>query len=1189
MKKYIDYTDEEFLNAIAKASEEEKLIVFLGAGVSKLFGYPLWKEAAVHLIEYCQQQLKCNLTNEVKNLLLNEIHEPKKLMTIGYTMLHDVDESDKLYNTFIAKEFGKRNWSAEQAEKLSKVKESISSISNIIFSTNIDELFDDCCNADNLFYEEKHIFGLRIKQATNQVWHIHGSIKDPSSIIFTVPEYIKRYSNDDFRKNFIDLVNNGYLFLFVGYGLSELELLEILLRGNAKQGDKGYSLGAYRNYQEPVYRADVGYYDCYGIHLVKYGIVENNYDRLINVLEYIAEIVNPKKTHNIPAYRTLTRIIADKPTNELRLKFFENIKRLNDQDAITLISNMDPKTYGPDWIYEMIHFSNTKKYFSVESNLISKEGKKSYNIEAIRVLLNMYSNDKPLILIDDLRKIVKEVVEKDDQGINQELSAGVMKFSLSDTELINDDKVMSYICQCAQESSNHYKFAIMLSDNVNNIKNAKEELRILLYKTAYLFFDCGSDDFTPGYLERKDVVAALSGGCNKELFDYSIDILKKKYSDNSAFSDSRNLDCFEVIQNKENSDTEYYHPGPYGMIRWMLYELSHITDEKVIMSIYDMLREDDENLFCTRLAIYLCNIKFEHIGLQKLLTNSFVYDRVHYAEMYSLVRNKINEFDSNDIFLIREFINKINFKENHTLFETNAKLQLCRLSDKFKDVYDVLYSALDQEHREALSEYPEPIELSKSMWTTTIQEPPSNNSLEKLSFDEYLDFIERHKEDYDLINSEVDQRKNEDYERLNLKRVLVDPNIDLNRFHYLFVKMLITVYFKDGEDDCDDCYEVLKHIDKLKQHRKEVICSFAKTMRFYGYHQYAGVREKWKEIDDFFVSELELYADYYLTDNGGDRFWNSKPSMYLLSAAIVMADKVNWERLKALMKKQLEKNNKNYLIRVSLAYNAKQIYDLDKEYLFEKVPFIFDTEDKIEIEGVYTGFLYNSVHYQFYDSDWIELLRDQGILSDIFKRQYKDNFIECYGEGLFSKVMFDELPVDIVPVIIEADGLTAFSMFLYELINKDNEKYDEHLDSLLLILKTLEPLLKAKQDGYAGQFLQLGHKFSKLKEECFIIIEKLCSFGFDSINIERIREAFTGYSNVDKIQLVKWVTFKMKCHEYESESFIKLLFEDIDWTGKNEDFKEVIQNLKKNNDADLVTKICDKYSAKYETDEKGSK
>ncbi len=424
---------------------------------------------------------------------------------------------------------------------------------------------------------------------------------------------------------------------------------------------------------------------------------------------------------------------------------------------------------------------------------------------------------------------------------------------------------------------------------------------------------------------------------------------------------------------------------------------------------------------------------------------------------------------------------------------------------------------------------------------------------------------------------------------MNLKRVLVDPTIDLNRFHYSFVETLIYVYFNNGESKCDDCYEVLKRIDKLKQHRKEVICYFAKTMRSFGCHQYAGVREKWKEIDDFFVSELELYADYYLTDNGGNQFWNSKSSMYLLSAAIVLADKGNWEIIKTLIEKQLKKNSKNYLIRVSLAYNAKQIYDLDKEYLFEKVPFIFNTEDKIEIEGVYTGFLYDSVFYRFYDSDWIEFLRDRGILSDIFRRQYRDNFIECYGEGLFFRVMFGELPVDIVPVIIEADGLTAFSMFLYELINKDNEQYGEHLDSLLLILKAIEPLLKAKQDRYIERFLQLGHKYSQLKDECFIIIEKLCSFGFDSIHIERIREALSGYSEEDKIQLIKWITVKMKCHEYESESLIKLLFDDIDWTGKNDDFKDVILNLKKNNEADLITKICEEYSKRYEIDEKGSK
>ena len=153
-------------------------------------------------------------------------------------------------------------------------------------------------------------------------------------------------------------------------------------------------------------------------------------------------------------------------------------------------------------------------------------------------------------------------------------------------------------------------------------------------------------------------------------------------------------------------------------------------------------------------------------------------------------------------------------------------------------------------------------------------------------------------------------------------------------------------------------------------------------------------------------------------------------------------------------------------------------------------------------------------------------------------------------------------------------------------LNKDHEQYGEHLDSLLLILKAIEPLLKAKQDGYTGQFLQLGHKYSRLKDECFIIIEKLCSFGFDSIHIERIREALSGYSEEDKIQLVKWMTVKMKCHEYESESLIQLLFDDIKWTGKGDDFNEVITNLKKNNEADLITKICEEYSARYEADKK---
>ena len=58
-----------------------------------------------------------------------------------------------------------------------------------------------------------------------------------------------------------------------------------------------------------------------------------------------------------------------------------------------------------------------------------------------------------------------------------------------------------------------------------------------------------------------------------------------------------------------------------------------------------------------------------------------------------------------------------------------------------------------------------------------------------------------------------------------------------------------------------------------------------------------------------------------------------------------------------------------------------------------------------------------------------------------------------------------------------------------------------------------------------------------------------------------------------------------------SRYFNKKFFVLVNYSSEdgNEDFKEVIENLKKNNEADLVTKICDEYSKRYETDEKGSK
>ena len=77
----------------------------------------------------------------------------------------------------------------------------------------------------------------RLNQA-NTVFHLHGSMLDPASMIITTQHYVRHYANDRLasgagkENNVLTFLN--YLFseknvLFVGYGLEELEILEYVI------------------------------------------------------------------------------------------------------------------------------------------------------------------------------------------------------------------------------------------------------------------------------------------------------------------------------------------------------------------------------------------------------------------------------------------------------------------------------------------------------------------------------------------------------------------------------------------------------------------------------------------------------------------------------------------------------------------------------------------------------------------------------------------------------------------------------------------------------------------------------------------------------------------------------------------------------------------------------------------------
>src|SRR6266403_2313653 len=78
----------------------------------------------------------------------------------------------------------------------------------------------------------------------NCVFHLHGSVTNPSGMIMTTRDYISRYANDrrsddpaleNRTLTFLEFLFHQKTVLFVGYGLDDLEILEYVIQKARQQ------------------------------------------------------------------------------------------------------------------------------------------------------------------------------------------------------------------------------------------------------------------------------------------------------------------------------------------------------------------------------------------------------------------------------------------------------------------------------------------------------------------------------------------------------------------------------------------------------------------------------------------------------------------------------------------------------------------------------------------------------------------------------------------------------------------------------------------------------------------------------------------------------------------------------------------------------------------------------------------
>lgn len=296
MKQIPDFEDE-----IRIAAFNERLVLFIGAGVSRIVGCLSWKDFAKKQLEYCNKEKLINY-HEYYNLKTANENDPRKLLSICKTVF--IDKNIKPPSTkdyFKGKEELLDNFS---------IYEDIYNFKAIFVTTNYDLLFDDVINkwnskksidlnekvklknhsknkklANSIFHSKEDFVKKNLKPGN--LFHFHGSLKDENNMIITITDYMIHYQYKSKPSSFLEEILKNYVVVFVGYGLNEYEVIEYLFSKVKKTKNEIRHFMLYPIFEnnKKLLRFYENYYKELGIKLIPYPIDKNGHDQLAYVIK----------------------------------------------------------------------------------------------------------------------------------------------------------------------------------------------------------------------------------------------------------------------------------------------------------------------------------------------------------------------------------------------------------------------------------------------------------------------------------------------------------------------------------------------------------------------------------------------------------------------------------------------------------------------------------------------------------------------------------------------------------------------------------------------------------------------------------------------------------------------------------------------------------------------------------------
>lgn len=264
---------------ILEAMEKRELVIFTGAGVSRLVGCKSWDDLAYDLLKKC---FDLQLLNYHEFEVIQKYNDQKKKISIAYSLLTESHKKDffEVFNNSLKFDVDKNK---------KNIYDYLSLLADTFVTTNSDTCFDGKFIDSDIVYN----FDTTDKVTKHKLYHIHGVNKDENSLVFTSEQYLNRYNNIDSNGNrikFLQFLNHlfsNYTVLFMGYGLAEFELLDYLtLKSKSNFSKKRhYALMPYFSFEKKIYQHDQLYYDTLNITIIPYAKDIKGYNQLTDIAD----------------------------------------------------------------------------------------------------------------------------------------------------------------------------------------------------------------------------------------------------------------------------------------------------------------------------------------------------------------------------------------------------------------------------------------------------------------------------------------------------------------------------------------------------------------------------------------------------------------------------------------------------------------------------------------------------------------------------------------------------------------------------------------------------------------------------------------------------------------------------------------------------------------------------------------